>query len=108
MFLHLEVIDIHLTLIICIIAIFTPWKALWGGAWEHGRDEEAEFPKAGSHVISLVQTGKAGTATCQAQGASVTAVVFVSEAQIRRTGLDDLNPYFKIFRLSVTLPSFGM
>lgn len=107
MFLDLEFIDSHLTLIICIIAIFTPLKALWRRAWEHGRGEEAEFPKAGRHAaITLVQTAKAGIATHQAL---VIAVVFISEAQIRRrAGSDVLNPSFKIFRLSVTLPSFGM
>ncbi len=40
MFLDLEVIDSHLTLIICTIDIFVLWKALWRRAWGYAKGGE--------------------------------------------------------------------
>lgn len=54
MFLDLEVIDSHLTLIICIIAIFAWLKALQRRAWEHARGGEEQLPKAGRETLLLL------------------------------------------------------
>jgi len=57
MFLDLDIIDSHLTLIIYIIDIFAPLKALWRRAWEHTRGEEAQLRKAGRETLLLHTCG---------------------------------------------------
>lgn len=48
MFLDLDVVDSQLTLIICIIDVFTLLKALWRKAWEHtGGHEEPLIKEVG-------------------------------------------------------------
>lgn len=53
MFLDLDIIDSHLTLIICNIDVFTLLKARWRRAWEHGRGGEEPLSKAGRETVLL-------------------------------------------------------
>jgi len=75
MVLDLEVIDSHLTLIICSIDIFAPWKALWRRAWEYAKGGEEQLLKAGREILLLhvCRLGK--------QGDLVIVVCFIRRSQ---------------------------
>lgn len=64
MFLDLEFIDSHLTLIICFIDIFALLKALWRRAWEHGRGGEVPLLKADRKML-LLHLGRLGKKALQ-------------------------------------------
>lgn len=77
MVLDLEVIDSHLTLIICSIDIFAPWKALWRRAWEYAKGGEEQLLKAGREILMLhvCRWGK--------QGQLVVVISFIGRSQNR-------------------------